>query len=653
MSDLTINSHFVADVAIAAAYATIPVTAIYHLSRFAREARPLVALAAAFLLSCGLGHLFDGLGWTRLVDYWRWVMAGISWASAIAFAVVLPRALRRTALLSTIVENLPIGLGLLREEIDGVSGKRQLRWKLVSNRAIVDLGLDPHDCTLDDTSLGQEPLSTETFFEVLDTNIPILRREVALCHPLSGKVETYLISCVSLPERYLWVVWQDITARQQAYASLQAATEKLEWQATHDYLTQASNLVLFDRLQLQEPNRFGALLSIDIDRFKSVNETLGHNVGDFILKQIVQRFCELLTERDAIVRAGADGFMILLEAPEARDATLAEVAQQFYTALRCPFTYLDRDLKIDARIGYVDRQAGDLAAMRIAADIAMNAAKCNPIGERIVPWTSALMDRVCTRQEIALDLERALQCLDDEFELHYQPIVRLNDPKRCYEVEALLRWNSPTLGRVSPTIFVPLAEETGAIAELTDWVVERSIVQARHWNNGICIALNVSPWDLERDGFADRVLRLCEEYGVQPSRIALEITERAVTDKLERFTDVLQQLGDAGIRLKIDDFGTGDSGLVRILAAQWHEVKIDRSLLPESSDDLGRLAICRAIATLCHDLRIGSLAEGIETEEQRLLLSELGIEDAQGYLFARPMPEDELAKAGWVRGCES
>jgi len=758
MTDLTFNSHLVANVAIALAYATISITAVLHFAGFPRDARALVVLAASFVLSCGIGHLFAGLGWTQFLPAWHWVTAIISWAGAIAFAVVLPKILRHNSLLSTIVENIPIGLGLLHEERDN-TGKRQLRWQLASNRAIVDLGLDPHDRALDDTSLIHSSLSTQAFFDVLDTDVPILRREVDLPHPLTGRLETYLISCVSLPGRYLWVLWQDITDRQRAYASLQEATEKLEWQATHDYLTQAGNLVLFDRLQLEEPDRFACVLSIDIARFKSINETLGHSVGDLILQRLVKRFSRLIGDRDAIVRTGADGFLILLETPEldesvltisderdilpevivppsaiptianasetepsrrerfaieslaapqrqsdrgngstgteavimrtvdpsmpsARSADLAEsaesaestepratepdasedrqrkprpltpteIGQRFYAELRRPFIYHDRDLKIDARIGFADRQAGDLAAMRIAADIAMCAAKSNPLGERIVPWTTALMDRVCTRQEIALDLERALQCLDDEFELYYQPIVRLGDPTQCYEVEALLRWNSSVLGRISPGIFIPLAEETGAIAELSDWVVERSIAQVKQWKNGMRIALNVSPWDLERDGFADRILRLCAEYDVLPSRIALEITERAVTDNLQRFTAVLKQLAEAGIRLKIDDFGTGDSGLGRILEGRWSEVKIDRSLLPESDRDLGRLAICRAIAILCHDLNIRSLAEGIETEDQRLLLHELNIEDAQGYLFAKPMPQDELMRAGWVPG---
>jgi diguanylate cyclase (GGDEF)-like protein len=650
MADFILNSHLLGNLTIAVAYATIPLTVLLNFNFFPKEARPLIGLSAAFVLSCGIGHLLDGLHQTEILQYWHWLTASISCVSALAFAFVLPKQLRRNAILGTIIENIPIGLGLLREDIDQ-DGNRRLRWELVSNRAIVDLGQDLRGQWFDETTLGRSAsLSIDMFLAVLDTSHPILRHELEIRHPLSGQVETYLLSCVSLPGGYLWVLWQDVTDRKAAYISLTEATAQLEWQATHDYLTQAGNLVLFDRLQIQEPDRFSGLLSINLDRFKNINETLGHDIGDVLLQNIVERFQSLLKSGDVLVRTGADAFLILLETTE-DSIDLDVTTQQFYAALRRPFLCRDREIQIDASIGFVDHHAGDLAQMRIAGDIAMQVAKSNPLGKRIVVWTQHLMEQVRDRQEIALDLERALQNLNGdstEFELYYQPIVRLDDPTQCYEVEALIRWVSPYLGFVSPGIFIPIAEQTGAIAQISDWVVEQSIIQASRWVNRLRIAVNVSPWDLEREGFAERIVSLCHQYDVMPSRIALEITERAVTDKQERFAITLKQLSSAGIRLKIDDFGTGDSGLGRILEGRWSEVKIDRSLLPESPRDLGRIAICRAIANLCHDLNIRSLAEGIETESQRLLLCELNIQDAQGFLFAKPMTEQHLADAGWV-----
>ncbi len=654
MTDPILNPHLFSSLTIAVAYATIPLTVLLNFAFFPKEARPLIVLSAAFVLSCGIGHLLDGLHQTEILQYWHWLTALISCISALAFALVLPQQLRHNAILGTIVENIPIGLGLLQEDLDR-DGQRRLRWKLVSNRAIVDLGQDLHNKWFDETALGQSSLSIKTFLAVLDTSSPILQREFEIRHPLSGQLETYLLSCVSLPGRYLWILWQDVTDRKSAYTSLTEATEQLEWQATHDYLTKAGNLVLFDRLQIQEADRFVGLLSINLDRFKNINETLGHSIGDVLLQNVVERFQALLGKGDVLVRTGADAFLILLETPNER-ADLEVLAQRFYSELRRPFLCRDREIKIDASVGFVDHSAGNLAQMRIAGDIAMQVAKSNPLGKRVIVWTQDLMKQVRDRQEIALDLERALQCInsrDTEFELYYQPIVRLDDPTQCYEVEALVRWTSPQLGMVSPGLFIPIAEQTGAIAQISDWVVEQAIIQASRWANRLRIAVNVSPWDLERDGFAERIVDLCQRHHVMPSRIALEITERAVTDKLERFSDTLKQLSSAGIRLKIDDFGTGDSGLGRILEGRWSEVKIDRSLLPESSRDLGRIAICRAIANLCHDLNIRSLAEGIETESQRLLLCELNIQDAQGFLFAKPMTENNLADAGWVTLAES
>jgi diguanylate cyclase (GGDEF)-like protein len=654
MTDLTFNSHLLSNLTIAVAYATIPLTVLLNFSFFPKEARPLILLSAAFVLSCGVGHLLDGLHQTAVLRYWHWLTATISCISAIAFALVLPQQLRHNAILGTIIENIPIGLGLLQEDLDR-DGQRRLRWKLVSNKAIVDLGQDLHDQWFDETALGQSSLSIDDFLAVLDTSKPILQRELEIRHPFSDQLETYLLSCVNLPGSYLWVLWQDVTDRKLAYLSLTEATEQLEWQATHDYLTKAGNLVLFDRLQVQEADRFAGLLSVNLDRFKNINETLGHSIGDVLLQSIVERFQGLLGAGDVLVRTGADAFLILLEISNT-PVDLDTLAQRFYAELRRPFICLDREIKIDASIGVADHSAGNLALMRIAGDIAMQVAKSNPLGKRVIVWTQDLMKQVRDRQEIALDLERALQCINcrgSEFELYYQPIVRLDDPTQCYEVEALVRWTSPQLGIVSPGLFIPIAEQTGAIAHISDWVVKQAIIQASRWTNRLRIAVNVSPWDLEREGFAERIVSLCEEYGVMPSRIALEITERAVTDKLERFSDTLKQLSSAGIRLKIDDFGTGDSGLGRILEGRWSEVKIDRSLLPESPRDLGRIAICRAIANLCHDLNIRSLAEGIETESQRLLLCELNIQDAQGFLFAKPMTEKHLADAGWVTVAES
>jgi diguanylate cyclase (GGDEF)-like protein len=646
MTDLLLDSHLLSHVTISVAYATIPLTILLNFHYFPQKARPLIALSAAFILSCGVGHLFDGLRQTEILQYWHWLTAIISWISVLAFALVLPQELRRNAISETIIENIPVGLGLL-QEVNDSSENRRLRWQLVSNRAIVDLGQDLNGKWFDETRLGQNSLLIDAFFTVLDTSVPILRRELELHHPFSGQLETYLLSCVNLPGSYLWVLWQDVTDRKAAYTSLTAATQQLEWQATHDHLTQAGNLVLFDRLQIQEADRFMGLLSINLDRFKNVNETLGHHIGDVLLQQITERFQTLLNEGDVLVRTGADAFLILLETP-AENIALEAMAQQFYAELRRPFICLDREITIEASVGLADRSAGNLALMRIAGDIAMQVAKRNPLGKRVIASTPALMAQVRDRQEIGLDLERALQCMDQEFELYYQPIVRLDDPTQCYEVEALLRWTSPNLGTVSPALFIPIAEQTGAIAQLSDWVIERSIIQASRWVNRLRIAVNVSPWDLERDGFAERIVSLCQQHQVTPSRLALEITERAVTDKLERFSDTLKQLSLAGVRLKIDDFGTGDSGLGRILEGRWSEVKIDRSLLPESPKDLGRIAICRAIANLCHDLNIRSLAEGIETETQRLLLCELNIQDAQGFLFAKPMTEKHLEEAKWV-----
>lgn len=420
--------------------------------------------------------------------------------------------------------------------------------------------------------------------------------------------------------------------------TLKKAKKELELKAFTDELTGLYNRRALNQIKTTPETIKGAFY-IDLDRFKFINDTLGHETGDIVLKNVSQRIKTFLTKHDIAFRLGGDEFFILISEPESLDDLMVK-ARLILKEIQKPYLVAERELRIDASIGVVDTSAGGILDLVKAADIAMYAAKEN--GSLCVGWTKALIDKQRKKSEIQLELQSLRDKYSREFELLYQPIVNLKNPHQIESVEALLRWKSNRLGNVPPIDFIPIAEDTGDISCITSWVLQTAIKQIANWGYTTQISINVSPRDLEQSNFINNLKQYCDQNYVNFDLISLEITERAVAGNLNYYNQVIQDLNKLNIALKIDDFGIGDSSLKRLLESPWKFIKIDRTLIPKTLEDKSKLKVCRAIQHLSKDLGITVIAEGVETEVQRSILIDLGVEQGQGFLFSKPLKPDKL-----------
>jgi diguanylate cyclase (GGDEF)-like protein len=420
---------------------------------------------------------------------------------------------------------------------------------------------------------------------------------------------------------------------------LKKAKAELELKAFTDELTGLGNRRALNQLKTT-PNSIKGAFYIDLDRFKLINNTLGHETGDIVLKTVSERIKSFLNKNDIAFRLGGDEFFILVTHPETLEDLILK-ASEILKEIQKPYLVSDRELRIDASIGVVDKSAGSITDLMKASDISMYAAKEH--GSICVGWTKELIDKQRKKSEIQLELQSLRDKYSREFELLYQPIVNLKDPSKIESVEALLRWRSGRLGNVNPIDFIPIAEDTGDISCITSWVLQTAIKQISKWEYTTPISINVSPRDLEQLNFIENLKQYCDQNYVNFNLISLEITERAVAGNLNYYNQVLQDLNKLNIALKIDDFGIGDSSLKRLLESPWKFIKIDHTLIPKTLEDKSKLKVCRAIQNLSKDLGITVIAEGVETETQRMILIDLGIEQGQGFLFAKPLKPSELS----------
>lgn len=550
----------------------------------------------------------------------------------------MPSLFSAPKILKQIMQSIPIGLAIVHRDGD------DLRWMQISSHGRDSLGFDPIGLRLKQTHPTGWEQRIKKFLAVLDTGLPIIREPVSYVDEETGHLHEYLLSFARLERQTALMIWIDVTLESLTQSKLKAAQTLLQRELETDPLTGCGSRVKLASLASNNYTPAGVIY-LDLNRFKSVNDGLGHRAGDLLLCGVADRLQSRLNDCEWLFRPSGDEFAIVLESPR-KPSELLDRARSIVAALDEPF-WLDRhEVRIAAAAGVADASAGDLDDQLVAADRAMYSAKSHARGHtRIEPWSPEQVEANRYRQRIGLELRRAVRSLDagtSEFELHYQPIVKL-ETTALIGYEALLRWRSPELGVVPPGVFIPIAEVGGEIYEISRWVMSEAIEQLKRWNCATEIAINLSPWDLERQGFRERMLTLCDRAGVPPSALSLEITERAVASDLSHFEKVLGELSDSRIRLAIDDFGTGDSGLLRVAQAiDWHEVKVDRSLLPANREDDRRQQICGGIVVLCDRLNIRTLAEGIETEEQAMLCRGLGFDHAQGYYFARPMPASEI-----------
>jgi len=431
------------------------------------------------------------------------------------------------------------------------------------------------------------------------------------------------------------------------------ASEELVWhQANFDSLTNMPNRSMFlDRLDqaLKMAHRSGqpmALLYLDLDSFKEVNDTLGHGMGDQLLRDAAQRLLACVRDTDTVGRLGGDEFGIILGELHKLHG-IERVMQDILQALAAPFRLGDEQVYISGSIGVTlsPQDGTETDALLKNADQAMYAAKAQG-RNRYSYFTASMQEAAQSRKRLIRDMRIALA--ENQFRVYYQPIVELATGA-IHKAEALARWQHPARGLVSPGEFIPLAEETGIIADLGAWLYRQAVQQAAVWRQrfhpAFQISINVSPAQFRNGGLNDAAwLDHLQRVGLPGQSVAVEITEGLLMDASTEVHEQLLAFRDHGVQVALDDFGTGYSSLAYLKKFDIDYIKIDqafvRNLTPGSDD----LALCEAIIVMAHRLGIKVIAEGVETEQQRALLAACGCDYAQGYLFSRPVPpEDFLA----------
>lgn len=456
--------------------------------------------------------------------------------------------------------------------------------------------------------------------------------------------DRYTAPIVTQDGQYFGRMWsyRDISERK--------ASEQLIWnQANLDFLTGLPNRYLLHfRLEheLQKAKRSGkrvALMFLDLDRFKEVNDTLGHDIGDLLIQDTAKRLCHCVRGTDTVARLGGDEFTVILGDLD-QYYCVERIASQILCSLSKPFVLGDEMAYISASIGitFYPDDGNDVESLLKNADQAMYAAK-EQGRNGLRYFTPEMQDRAIDRRHLANDLRQALA--KNQFRLFYQPVVELAT-SRVIKAEALIRWQHPERGLVSPNDFIAIAEETGMINDIGNWVFEQAAIQTREWrkiyNTSFQMSFNASPVQFSADINLTKWFGYLEQLGLPGSALVVEITEGLLMEAKHHVRDKLLAFRDGGIEIALDDFGTGYSSLSYLKRFDIDYLKIDqafvRNLTPQSDD----LALCEAIIVMAHKLGITVIAEGVETEQQKQLLAAAGCDYAQGYLFSRPIPCDEF-----------
>jgi diguanylate cyclase (GGDEF)-like protein len=435
-----------------------------------------------------------------------------------------------------------------------------------------------------------------------------------------------------------WVITHDdVTERRKAEADVQ-------FMARHDMLTRLPNRVAFHERLEQAIAMTGrgeqcAIHCLDLDNFKIINDTLGHPIGDLLLQAASERLQSCVREIDTVARLGGDEFAIIQRGTKsAHDAVL--LANRIIEAFKKPFDLGDHHAPVGVSIGVaMAPDDGNMAeALLKSADIALYLSKAEGRGKARF-FESEMNARVEKRRILELDLRGALH--RNEFELFYQPLVTLETGVLA-QFEALLRWNHPTRGMVSPADFIPVAEETGLIVDIGAWVLQAACKEAASWPNDVRIAVNLSPVQFKDGGLVRTVREALATSGLDPRRLELEITESVLLQDSATTLDALHEIRALAVTIALDDFGTGYSSLSYLRRFPFDKMKIDQSFVREMGESEDAMAIIRAIAGLGQSLRMTTTAEGVETIEQLERLRAEGCTQAQGYYLSRPQPVSAL-----------
>jgi diguanylate cyclase (GGDEF)-like protein len=433
-------------------------------------------------------------------------------------------------------------------------------------------------------------------------------------------------------------------------ADLQQAQDTIWRMAYYDPLTGLPNRHLFeDRLQMAmaQARRRGlqvGVLFLDLDRFKLVNDSFGHAFGDKLLRLVARRLGQAIDTGQTLARTGGDEFIVLLPDVE-RESEVEEAARRLLDVMQMPFELEGRELYVTASIGVVlfPLHGEDPQTLVRNADIAMYRAKES--GRNTYEVYSALLDLgMVQRLSMESDLHRALQ--REELVLHYQPIVNV-ETGEIVGVEALVRWFHPERGVLYPDAFIPLAEDSGLIVPLGEWVLRAACRQAIAWQEAgagpLFVTVNLSPRQMRQE-LASVVAQVLRETGLSPSHLMLEVTEGAIMVEMERAISLLLSVRGMGVQVCVDDFGTGHSSLSHLKMLPVDVIKVDRSFVWDMVDNRADAAIVASVVTLAQALGLRVIAEGVETEEQAALLRRMGCREMQGFLFSRPLPEAEMTE---------
>ncbi|MGA2287660.1 putative bifunctional diguanylate cyclase/phosphodiesterase [Bradyrhizobium sp.] len=415
--------------------------------------------------------------------------------------------------------------------------------------------------------------------------------------------------------------------------------------AYHDPLTGLGNRLLFkshlETILGEVPATAHpiAVLLLDLDGFKGVNEALGHSVGDLLLKSIAGRLRDILQATDRIARLGGDEFAILQTSmPQpASSVALAEKIIELTAATR---SIDGHDVTVGASVGIAIGEPGEIDAGHFLkrADLAMYGAKSGGRGTYRI-FDPEMDCQVQARRLLERDMRQGL--VQNCFRLHYQPLVNLQT-RKVTGFEALMRWQHPERGLVSPLEFVPFAEEIGLIVPLGEWALRQACSEAMNWPDDIGVAVNLSPVQFKKGSLASAVVSALASSGLPASRLELEVTESILLEKSDSNIEILNQLRGLGVRISMDDFGTGYSSIGYLRNFRFDKIKIDRSFVQDLMEDDGCLAIVRAVVGLGKSFGIRTIAEGVETEAQLERLALEGCTEVQGYLYSRPVPADQV-----------
>jgi diguanylate cyclase (GGDEF)-like protein len=459
---------------------------------------------------------------------------------------------------------------------------------------------------------------------------------------VEASVERALNHCNLLKEKRRY--------KEQLETLLQQRTAQVDWLAYYDTVTQLPNRALFeDRLTqavsvAKAAHQSLGVLFISLDQFKKVNDSLGHGPGDILLREFAERLNSCITQSDTVARFGSDEFALLrtqIDGTKDVIETIGSLSQVLKFSFDLPGHELFATASVGVSLFPLDGE--DCQTLLKNAGAALYKAKRSG-GANYQFFTADMHELATKRLELESNLRKAIQ--NEEFLVHYQPRVSV-DSLTITGVEALVRWQHPQLGLISPSEFIPLAEDAGLIVPIGEWVLRTACMQAQRWRDqGIApiqIAVNISARQFHDQDFSQTVIRTLEETGLSPKYLELEVTESSIMQDAGFAAGMLSRLKSMGINISIDDFGTGFSSLASLKRLPIDALKIDKSFVREATSDPDDAALVMAIITLAHNLRLKVVAEGVETEDQLRFLQLLRCDEIQGYFFSKPLPAETLA----------